>query len=94
MSSILFIGQLEADQFYQFSIGLPWWFTIKNLPAIQKTQVLLLGLEDPQEKEMAAHSSILAQRIPWTEEPAGLQSIGSQRVTNTFTFSKTNFFFH
>jgi len=73
--------------------------TVKNLPAMQKTQVLLLGLEDPLEKEMVTHSNILAQRIPWTEEPAGLQSIGSQRVkldwvTNTFTFSKTNFFFH
>ena len=54
--------------------------TVKNLPAMQKTQVRLLGLEDLLEKEIATHSSILAQRIPWTVELAGLQSIGSQRV--------------
>ena len=53
---------------------------IKNLPASQKTWVQSLGLEDPLEKEMATHSCILAQRIPWTEEPDGLQSLGSQRV--------------
>ena len=51
-----------------------------NLPPMLETQVLFLGLEDPLEKEMAIHSSILAWRIPWTEEPGGLQSIGSQRV--------------
>ena len=50
---------------------------VKNLPAIQETQVQSLGGEDPLEKEMATHSSILAWRIPWTEEPGGLQSIGS-----------------
>ena len=44
------------------------------------TQVQSLGWEDPLEKEMATHASILARRIPWTEEPSGLQSIGSQRV--------------
>ena len=44
----------------------------KNLPAIQETQVGSLGLEDPVEKEMATHSSILAWKIPWTEEPGGL----------------------
>ena len=52
--------------------------TIKNLPAMQETQVQSLGQEDPLEKEMAIHSSILAWEIPWTEEPGGLQSIGSQ----------------
>ena len=46
--------------------------TVKNLPAMQKTQVQLLGLEDALEKEMATHSCILAQRTPWAEEPAGL----------------------
>ena len=51
---------------------------VKNLPAIQETQVHSLGWEDPLEKEMATHSSILAWRIPWTEEPGGLQSMGSQ----------------
>ena len=53
---------------------------IKNLPAVWETQVLSLGQEDPLEKEMATHSSILAWRISWTEEPGGLQSTGSQRV--------------
>ena len=52
----------------------------KNLPAMWKTQVLSLCWEDPLEKGMATHSSILAWRIPWTEEPGELQSIGSQRV--------------
>ena len=53
---------------------------VKHLPVMQKTQVRSLGQEDPLEKEMATHSSILAWRIPWTEEPDGLQSMGSQRV--------------
>ena len=53
---------------------------VKNLPVMQKTWVQSLGREDPLEKGMATHSSILAWRIPWTEEPAGLQSIGWQRV--------------
>ena len=49
--------------------------TVKNLPAIQETRVQSLGQEDPLEKETATHSSIPAWRIPWTEEPGGLQSI-------------------
>ena len=53
---------------------------VKNLPAMQETRVQFLGREDPLEEGMATHSSILAWRIPWTEEPGGLQSIGSQRV--------------
>ena len=53
---------------------------VKNLPAKRKTQVQSLGWEDPLEKEMATHPSILAWRSPWTEEPDGLQSTGSQRV--------------
>ena len=53
---------------------------VKNLPAVWETWVRSLGREDPLEKEMATHSSILAWRIPWTEEPGGLQSTGSQRV--------------
>ena len=48
---------------------------VKNLPAIRETQVQSLGWEDPLEKEMATHSSILAWEIPWTEEPGGLQSM-------------------
>ena len=54
--------------------------TINNLPAMQETWVQSLGWEDPVEKGMATHSSILAWRIPWIEEPCGLQSMGSQRV--------------
>ena len=50
--------------------------TVKNLPAIQETLVLSLSWEDALEKELAIHSSILAWRIPWTEEPGGLQSMG------------------
>ena len=53
---------------------------VKNLLAMQETQVQYLGQEDPLEKGRATHSSILAWRIPWTEEPGGLQSMGSQRV--------------
>ena len=53
---------------------------VKHLPAMQETQVHSLGQEDSLEKEMATHSTILAWRSPWTEEPGGLQFIGSQRV--------------
>ena len=53
---------------------------VKNLPAMPETWVQFLGQEDPLEKEMATHSSILAWRIPWTEEPGGLQSVGSQSL--------------
>ena len=53
---------------------------VKCLPAMQKTQVQSLGWEDPLEKEIETHSSILAWKIPWTEEPGRLQSMGSQRV--------------
>ena len=53
---------------------------VKNLPAMQETWVQALGGEDPLEKEMAIHSSLLAWEIPWTEEPGGLQSIGWQRI--------------
>ena len=73
-----------------------WWLRaalvdqmVKNPPAIWETQVRSLGWQDPLEKGMATHSSILAWKIPWTEEPGGLQSMGWQRVrhewvTNTF----------
>jgi len=53
---------------------------VKNLPAMQETRVRSLGREDALEKIMATHSRILAWRIPWTEKPGGLQSMGSQRV--------------
>ena len=54
--------------------------TVKRLPTVQETRVRSLGQEDPLEKEMATHSSILAWKIPWTEECGRLQSMGSQRV--------------
>ena len=64
---------------------------VKNLPAMRETWVQSLGWEDPLEAGVATHSRILAWRIPWTEKPGGLQSMGLQRVghdggTNTFTF--------
>ena len=54
---------------------------VKNLPVVQETQVRSLGWEDPLQKEMATHSSVLAWRISWTEESGGLQSMGSQSWT-------------
>ena len=56
---------------------------VKNLPAMQETRVRFLGLEDPLENGMAAHSSILAWRVPWTEEPGGLQSTGGKESDMT-----------
>ena len=53
---------------------------VKNLPVMRETQVQIVSWEDPLEMGMATHSSILAWRIPWTEEPVGLQSMGSQRL--------------
>ena len=53
---------------------------VKNLPAVQETQVRSLGWEDPLEKGMTTHSSVLDWRSPWTEEPGGLQSMGLQKV--------------
>ena len=54
---------------------------LKNLPAIQETQVLSLGQEDPLEKGISTHTSVLAWKSPWTEEPGGLKSIGMQSQT-------------
>ena len=53
---------------------------VRNLPSVQEIRVLSLGREDPLEREIAIHSSVLACEIPWTEEPGGLQFMGSQRV--------------
>ena len=60
--------------------GFPVAQMVKNLPAMQETWVQSLGREGSLEDGMATHSSILSWRIPWTEEPGGLQSMGSQRV--------------
>ena len=65
--------------------------TVKNLPAMQETQVQSLGREDPLEKEMGTHSRTLAWRIPWTEERGRLQSMALQRVKHNWA---TNFNFH
>ena len=62
--------------------------TVKRLPTMRETRVLSLGREVPLEKEMATHSSILAWKIPWTEEPGRLQSMGSQRVGHNWLQSK------
>ena len=63
--------------------GLPWWLSIKNLPAMQKTLVRSLGREDPLEKKMKTHSNILAQEIPWSEQTGRIQSMGSQESDMT-----------
>ena len=60
--------------------GFPGGSVVKNLPANAGDMDLILGWIDPLEKEMATHSSILARKIPWTEEPGGLQSMGHKRV--------------
>ena len=65
--------------------------TVKRLSAMQKTQVRSLGWEDPLEKEMAAHSSILAWKIPWILEPGRLPSMGSQRVGHDWATSLSYF---
>ena len=73
-------GETGIPQSFNLQPGLEVALTVKNLPAMQETRVQSLDWEDPLEKGMATHSSILGWRIPWTEEPGGLQSIESQRV--------------
>ena len=75
LSTCLYVGASLAAQM------------VKNLPAMQETQVPCLGQEDPLEKGIATHSSILAWRIPWIEEHGGLQSTGSQRVRHNWATS-------
>ena len=65
---------------FALSKDLPDGSAVKKPPEMNETQIQSLGQEDPLEKERATHSSILAWEIPWTEEPGGLQSMGSQRV--------------
>ena len=86
------IGALRSILHSFSSVGgtLLWWLSVKNFPAVQETKVWPLGQEDPLLKGMATHSSVLIWKIPWTEEPGTLQSLGSQRVghdwvTNTHT---------
>ena len=70
---------IKPDMIKPYRASLAAWL-VKNLPAMQETQVASLGQEDPLEKGMATHSSILAWKSPWTGEPGGLQSTGSQIV--------------
>ena len=67
---------------------------MKNLPAIQETQIQSLGQKDPLEKGMATHSSILTWKIPWTEKPGGLQAIGSHRVGDALGIREVKISFH
>ena len=71
-----------------FLRGLPRWLSVKESPAKQERYIGFLGQEDPLEKEMATHSSILAWEIPWSEEPDGLQSIRPQRVEYDLMFKQ------
>ena len=75
--------QTSLDQRYSEAMAQ----TVKRLPAMQETQVQFLGREDPLEKEMAIYSRTLAWKIPWTEEPDRLESMGSQRVGHDWTTS-------
>ena len=75
-------------------MGLPWWLSGKNLPVMQKTQetqVRSLGWEEPLEEGMATHSTILAWRIPWTEEPGGatVHGVAEQDTTETTAHTHT-----
>ena len=84
--------QLFADSYYISWASLVAQM-VKNLPAMWETKVWSLGQEDPLEKEMATHSSTLAWKIPWMEEPGRLQSMGSQRVGNNWATSLSFSFF-
>ena len=64
--------------------------TVKNLPAMQETHLRFLGWEDPLKEEMATHSSILAWRIPWTEEPGRLQPLGLQKLEHDLATEHTH----
>ena len=92
MGLVLMGGAMLSKFLIQFSVDgwncvssllFTWgktWVRSLGLPAMWETWVRSLGWEDPLEKEMATHSSVLAWRIPWTEKPGGLQSMGSQRA--------------
>ena len=77
-TNVLLTGSQKFINFYfvlSTSVGFPGGSVVKNLPAIQDTWVRSLGQEDPLQKEMATHSSILAWKIPWTEEPSRLHGV-------------------
>ena len=71
---------MQLEPGFDWGEGFPGSSVVKNPPAMQEMQVRSRGQEDPLEEEMAVHSSIFAWKIPWTEEPGRLQSMGSQRV--------------
>ena len=75
----MFVAHVSSIFLFASIMSLVAW-TVKRLPTMWEFWVQSLGHEDPLEKEMATHSSIDAWKIPWTEEPGGLQSMGSQRV--------------
>ena len=77
------INHQQIFRFLMVYEDFPGSSAVKNPPAVQETWVRSLGREDPLEKEMATHSSILAWKIPWTEEPGSLQSMGSQESDRT-----------
>ena len=78
------------ERTYTLRFSFPGGSDVKNLSAVQETKLPSLGGENPLEKEMATHSSILAWRIPWTEQPGGLRSKGSQRVRHDLTTKQVN----
>ena len=98
-SPILLLWFQLSDDLLCYNVSLCRFFRasleaqmVKNLPAMQETQVCYLDWEDPLKKEIATHYSILAWRTPWTEEPGGLQSTRSQRVTHDW--ATNDFHFH
>ena len=80
MKIFIHVNKTCSLKTYTYNWASPVAQSVMNLPAAQETWVRSLGLEDPLEKEMVTHSSILAWKISWAEEPCELQSIGSQRV--------------
>ena len=91
--NLLIPEQGRAWAILVMGISLVAW-RLKRLPTTRETWVRSLGREDPLEKEMATHSSILGWRIPWTEEPDGLQSVGSQRVGHDWAHTLSLFTVH
>ena len=81
-------GPLGFEVKEQIILGLPGASVVKNPPANEETQIWSLGWGDPVEKEMATHSSIFAWEIPWTEEPGGLQYMGSKKESD-MTYDQT-----
>ena len=93
--------QISYDIAYMYNLKydtrLPWCSVVKNMPAVQEPQemwVWSLGQEDPPEEEMTAHSSLLVRLVPWTEEPGGLESVGSQRVGHNWASEHVHTHFH